>query len=298
MRDSGPILVPLDGSELSEGALPYAKALADALGAQLTLLCVWDGSERDLAETFPSLAVDIDAKAHEHYNDYLKQVKERFALDADAVVREGDPGAVILSMAEELGARIIAIGTHGRSGVGRWFAGSTATHVLRHANTPLLAVGPEVLQHPRGSVSYKHLMTPLDGTPLSEQALPVATKLASALGARLSLVRCVQWAVQAYPYTLPSTYVPQVDDELEKGAKAYLRRQEEAVKGQGVEVSAFVVRGPIAQGLFEFIDKESVDLVIMTTHARGGLARVALGSVADRMLQANAPSLLIRPQEA
>ena len=137
------------------------------------------------------------------------------------------------------------------------------------------------------------VLVPLDGSPLSEAALPAATALASKLGARLSLVRVVRWAVQAYPYTLPEAYVPQVDDELEAGAKAYVQQKEAAVKG--ADVSAFVVRGAIADGLLDFIEKEAVDLVVMTTHARGGLARAALGSIADRVLQGPAPVLLIRP---
>ena len=108
-------------------------------------------------------------------------------------------------------------------------------------------------------------------------------------------MRIVRWAAQAYPYTLPDAYVPQVDDELEEGAKAYLRRMEEGI--EGVERSAFVVRGSVAEGLFEFIDKEAVDLVVMTTHARSGLARMTLGSVAERLLHGSAPVFMIPPAE-
>jgi nucleotide-binding universal stress UspA family protein len=111
----------------------------------------------------------------------------------------------------------------------------------------------------------------------------------------VSLVRAVPWAVQSYPYTLPDAYVPQVDDELEKAAKAYLKRME--AETSGIDVRAFVVRGPVSEGLMEFVDKEAVDLVAMTTHARSGLRRIVLGSVAERIIQGNAPVLLIRPEE-
>jgi nucleotide-binding universal stress UspA family protein len=295
MRDRGPILVPLDGSELAEGALPYAVALAKALGERVTLLTVWEGTESELGANFPSMAMEIEAKARAYFGDYLRGIEARLvdSVPVQALVREGDATEEIKRTADELGARALVVATHGRSGIGRWFYGSTASHLLRHSTVPVLAVGPRALEHPKADVSFKHIMTPLDGTPLSEAALPDATALASKLGARLSLVRVVRWAVQAYPYTLPDAYVPQVDDELEAGAKAYLRQQEAAVKG--VDVSAFVVRGAIADGLLDFIDKEAVDLVVMTTHARGGLARAALGSVADRVLQSPAPVLLIRP---
>lgn len=295
MRDRGPILVPLDGSELAEGALPYAVALAKALGERVTLLTVWEGTESELGANFPSMAMEIEAKAREYFGSYLGGIEARLvdSVPAQALVREGDATEEIKRTADEIGARALVVATHGRSGIGRWFYGSTASHLLRHADVPVLAVGPHALEHPKADASFTHIMTPLDGTPLSEAALPDATALASKLGARLSLVRVVRWAVQSYPYTLPDAYIPQVDDELEAGAKAYLRQKEAAVKS--VDVSAFVVRGAIADGLLDFIDKEAVDLVVMTTHARGGLARAALGSVADRVLQGPAPVLLIRP---
>ena len=296
MRDHGPILVPLDGSELAEGALPYAVALAKALGERVTLLTVWEGTESELGVSFPSMAMEIEAKAREHFGSYLHGIETRLIdrVPVQALVREGDASEEIARVADEIGARALVVATHGRSGIGRWVYGSTASHLLRHSAVPVLAVGPHALEHPKAEVSFSHIMTPLDGTPLSEAALPEAEALASKLRARLSLVRVVQWAVQAYPYTLPGAYIPQVDEELEAGAKAYLQQKEAEVKG--VDVSAFVVRAAIADGLLGFIDKEAVDLVVMTTHARGGLARAALGSVADRILQGSAPVLLIRPR--
>ena len=121
----------------------------------------------------------------------------------------------------------------------------------------------------------------------------MAKELAAALGAKLTLVRVAGWAVQTYPYSLPDAYIPQIDEELEAGAKAYLGRMQAEVKD--VPVDAFVVRGAVADGLMDVCEKQGVDLVVMTTHARGGLARAALGSTADRMLQAKVPVLLVRP---
>lgn len=296
MREMGPILVPLDGSELAEGALAYATAFASALGAQIVLLTAWEGTERDLKATFPSMAAEIEQKATSHFGAYLEGVRERTGGDAQAIVRAGEAGDVILDVAREIDARAIVVATHGRSGVGRWLYGSTASHVLRHSNVPVLAVGPHALEHPKTDINLKHILVPLDGSALSEAALAPATALAATLGARISLVRVVSYAAQAYPYTLPDVYIPQLDQELEAGAKAYVRKMQSSV--QGVPTDAFVVRAAAAEGLIDFVDKEGVDLVVMTTHARSGLARAALGSVADRMLQASAPVLLIRPPDA
>jgi nucleotide-binding universal stress UspA family protein len=294
MRDAGPILLPLDGSELAEGVLPYAEALARATGERLIMLTVWEGAEAELNINFPSMARDIEFAANDHFKSYLEQAKSKVSgAQVEALLRTGEAEKEILAAAEEQGARMIVIATHGRSGVSRWLHGSTAGHILRNGAIPVLAAGPHALEQPDRDVTFKHILCPLDGSEQAEAALPVAVDLAKKTDARLSLVRVVRWAVQAYPYTLPDAYIPQVDDELEAGAKAYLRKVEDRITG--VQRSAFVVRGAVAEGLYEFIDKEGVDLVVMTTNARSGLARAALGSVADRLLHSTAPVLMIPP---
>lgn len=294
MLEQGPILVPLDGSELAEGALPYASALADKLRTHLVLLTVWEGGEADLASV-STLAVEMAQTAQTYFENYLEQIRERLQDDRiRAIVRSGDAAAEILKVASETSARAIVIATHGRSGISRWVYGSTAGHLLRHSSTPVLAIGPRVLEKQRPSPAFTRILVPLDGSPLSEQAIPVVMTLATAAKAQVALVRVVPWATQAYPYTLPDAYVPQLDTELEKGAQDYLRRHQDALKSDG-DVEAFVVRGAIADGLLDFIDQHKIDLVVMTTHARKGLARAALGSVADRVLQGNAPVLLLKP---
>ena len=299
MRDQGPILVALDGSELAETALPYAAALADALRTHLVLLTAWEGTETELAATFPAMALEIEQSASTYFNTYLDGIRTRYgrADQTRTMVRNGDAAEEILKAVDETGARMLAIATHGRSGVGRWVHGSTAGRLLRAAHVPMLAVGPNARPRSTTGVTLKHLMVPLDGSALSEAALSVATTIASALGARVSLVRGLRWAAQAYPYSLPDAYLPQIDEELESSAKAYLRRHEDALKGNA-DVDAFVVRGAVADGLMDVVDKQAIDLVVMATHARSGIARAALGSTADRMLQGAAPVLLVPPEEA
>ncbi len=298
MLTQGPILVALDGSELAEGVLPYASELASALRTHLVLATIWEGADADLAAAFPKMQVEVTLSAQAYFETYLTGVKDKLK-DSDkirTIVRPGDASEEILKIADEIGARAIAISTHGRSGFGRWVYGSTAGRLLRSSDLPILVTGPKALDSKRSATGIKKIMVPLDGSKLSEAAIPVAAGLAKALGATICLGRAVRWAVQAYPYTLPDAYVPQVDEELEKGAKEYLRDKEAELKDTG-KIEAFVVRGGVADGLLDLVDQQSVDLVIMTTHARSGLTRMALGSVADRMLQASAPVLLVRPDE-
>jgi nucleotide-binding universal stress UspA family protein len=297
MREQGPILVPLDGSELAESAIPYASALAEALRTHLVLLTVWEGTETELAAALPSVSIEIEQSAQSYYTTYLDGIRQRFgrADQTRTIVRPGDAGEEILKAIDETHARLVVVATHGRSGIGRWMYGSTAGRVIKHSPVPVLAVGPHTLQRSTQQVALKHIAVTLDGSAVSEQAIPVASVVGAALGAKVSLLRGVNWAVQSYPYSLPDAYIPQIDEELEKGAKAYLRTQEEALKGK-FEVDAFVLRGAIADGILDFVEKHDIDLVVMTTHARTGLLRSALGSTADRVIQGKAPVLLVPPE--
>jgi len=298
MRDKGPILVPLDGSEVAEGALPYAVALATALGEGLVLVCAWEGGDSDLPVTFPAIATEIQQKATEYYGEYLGGISKRIGntVSVQTKVVSGDAAQEILKAADAANARLLVMATHGRSGIGRWVYGSTAARLVHDSQIPIVAVGPHALKRAAAGVAIKHLMVPVDGSPLSEAAVPIAKTLAAALGARITLARSVRWAMQTYPYGLPDAYVPEIDAEMEKGAKEYLRRQEAAVAP--VPCDAFVVRGAAADGLIDLEETQSIDLVVMTTRARTGVARAALGSTADRMLQGNAPVLLVPPEAA
>lgn len=289
------ILLPLDGSELSEGAIPYAIAIARATGGKLLLMTAWEGSDVDLSRTYPDVARELAELADEYYAAYLRGVTH-LAQDVqiESIVRRGDPSDEILAVIKERKPDLLVMASHGRSGLSRWVYGSVAGRLVREASIPTMVVGPKVLERERRPERIARVMVPLDGSPLAERALAYAAPLADALGASLALVRAVRWAAQAYPYTLPDAYVPQIDQELADGAREYLLRVAGDLR-TAQPVRTEVLRGIVVDCLLDFIERETIDLVIMTTHARTGLARITLGSVADRLIQGTAPVLLIRP---
>lgn len=294
MNDQGPILVPLDGSELAEGALPHAGALAHALRTHLVLVTVWEGTSGEFGKRFPQRVVELDESANEQYTTYLHAIRDRLAHpETRVMVRSGDASTEILRAADETGARMIVLTTHGRGGIRRWAYGSNLSKIVAGSTVPVLSIGPRALEHTGDVPALARIVVPLDGSRFAEAALPVATRLASALNARLSLVRIIPWAVQLYPYTAAGTYVPELDSALESEGAEYVSEQAKALGG----VDAYTERGDPADRLMEFIEHERIDLVVMSTHGRSGLARLALGSTADRLLQSRAPVLLIRPSE-
>jgi len=289
------IVAPLDGSELSEGAIPYAKAFADATGARLLLVTVWGGTERDVAAAFPDVAEELLARGEEHYAHYLDELARRLGGDVETHVLVGDPAEEVLHLLDERQPELLVLATHGRSGIGRWFYGSVAGKLAREAPVTTLAIGPQVLERGAGEARIARILVPLDGSELSESAIVAATELASRLGAQLVFAQALSWANQAITFGVPDADVGVIDQALREASEEYLERAKELVR-DGIEVTTVVLRGPPADALIDYVAANDIDVVVMASHSRGGLARAALGSVADRMLQGAAPVLLVRPE--
>ena len=293
------IVVPLDGSELSERALPYASAMARATGAHLLLLTVWEEGERALITKLPDLAEDLFKQGEEHYEDYLVGVAKKLqaeGVDAETDVLSGRPVEEILRVAEQRAPHMIVMATHGRSGLSRWRYGSVASRLAREAPVPTMIVGPKVLEDAARGGAIRRILVPLDGSPLAESALRPALELAEALDASLLLAQVVHWTTQAFTSGPGDVAVAEIRRQLTEAAQQYLARAGEGL-GTQRPVESKVLYGPPADALIDLAEAEGIDLVVMASHTRGGLARAVLGSVADRLLQGNAPVLLVRPEE-
>jgi nucleotide-binding universal stress UspA family protein len=290
MLAKGTIIVPLDGSELSERSLPYAVALGARLESRLVLMIAAYISEIPGRGPWSE---EMTRFPQETSLAYLSSVQQRYgAKDASLVAKVGYPQEAILETAREEQASLIVLSTHGRSGLSRWAYGSTAGSLLHSSHVPLLVIGKNVAQ--RTTFSPKHLLLPLDGSKLAEAAVPHAREIAEAFGSKLSLLRVVPFSTEAFPMMVPSVYWPDLDSELVSSAQAYLD-DVRAEFGQPVDVHA--QQGSRSDVLQTFAETNAVDLVVMSTHARAGVQRAILGSTADRMLEGPAAVLLVRPAE-
>lgn len=142
------------------------------------------------------------------------------------------------------------------------------------------------------------IMVPLDGSRFAEHALPYALGVARRTGAELSLA-LVHTPVDVLSASYPlAEEIHRQDAEARKTNAAYLEALLETVRSTGVNVRPAPLYGPVATSLNRYVVEEGIDLVVMTTHGRGGLERAWLGSTADRLLRITpAPVLLVRPSE-
>jgi len=281
------ILVPLDGSKLAESVLPYVRCLARALNAPVQLLHVND-PETVAGIANPNRGVD-----------YLRNVQSSVlnSLSVSSSVETGKPAEVIIDMAARDRNTLIAMATHGRSGVQRWLLGSVGHKVLHATANPLLLVRPGE-QPPSDSVQLKTLVVPLDGSHLAERVLPHALALARALKSELILTRVFSLpvGVQVAP---EAAYVPnlsQLRENIREEASAYLKAKVEQLRAEGVDgVSCVLMEGDSASEIIDLARKTPDNLLAMCTHGRTGLSRWAIGSVTERVVRhCGDPVLIVR----
>ncbi|HRA53695.1 MAG TPA: universal stress protein, partial [Thermoflexales bacterium] len=138
------ILVPLDGSRVSEGALPHVRSLAHTNGAEVFLLRVVTGPA-DLHPTPTGQMHHGHDVTEEHCRAYLNAVAATLThehIKTETLVAHGNPAHVILQVARDIQTDMIVMSTYGRGGLKRTLIGSVADHVIRHASAPVLVTRP------------------------------------------------------------------------------------------------------------------------------------------------------------
>ena len=284
--DRRPILVPLDGSALAERALPWALMFARRWRAPLLLVRV---DEMDEGRAY------LERKAS------ALQATDP-SLDVNVEVTSGEPALALLELEQQTNARLVALTTHGRTGLARWARGSVAETIVRHGAAPVLIVRPwdhteSEVELERMARSGLRVLVPLDGSELARGILPLVTELATGDSGALILAGVVRPPDE---HAIGPYYQPQHVYETRHAMREYLARRRDEARAAGVHAtSAMGVERDVAGALVDLASIESADVVALSTHGRGALGRVLYGSVADRVAHdARVPVLLVRPRAA
>jgi nucleotide-binding universal stress UspA family protein len=290
------ILVPLDGSPIAERALPHATALARATGARLALIRAAQ-EHTVLGLNGPMARVS----AMEEAESYLATVAARLrgeGFSVDTGVFHGGATEAIPAEAEIREANLIVMATHGWGGLGRLHYGNVAETILRRTTVPILLVRAWARESRHDPfVGQPRVLVPLDGSPFAEAALPVAAQLSRALGGELVLLHAVSPFEQVFMPETALADFPAREEARGKEARTYLHALASAGTAGDGPIS-FDVRLDVPTLAIEDAAREHrAALVVMATHGRTALGRLALGSVADAVLQhSRVPLLLVRPR--
>ena len=292
------ILIPLDGSKTAEKVLPYARFLAGSLKLPVELLAVVDIVEMathisaDRARYFDTMIEDSVRNSEQ----YLRGVAGTFTGGAKCTVEKGKAEQMIIETAAANKGTLVAMATHGRSGINRWLLGSVAEKVLRGATNPLLLVRATEEAKADGGATLKSIVVPLDGSELAEGVLAMVAELAKTL--KLAVVLFRAYNIPYNAYASAEGYAAIDYEELlaamREEAVGYLEKKTEAVKKLGVaNVSNVAKEGFAADEIISLARKSPDNLIAMCTHGRSGVKRWMLGSVTETVVRHSADPVLV-----
>ena len=263
------ILVPLDGSDLAEIALPYAEELSSKLKAEVHLL-------RVVEYTAAGVVLREDNNILETVDQrYIDEVTRRLikkGITTRSAVRVGIPADEIIEYANKENISIIVITAHGQSGIRQQGLGSTVDAVMSSADQPRLLLrtieGRPDLHQKR---LFRKMLIPLDGSKEAEVALSYAEELASKLEMEVILFQAIAEATHAVPVGGDGAfkYIPYTNKELEtvvSTANDYLEMMARRIGYKGISTESVVIVGYAADEIIKFGDKTTADLIVMSMH--------------------------------
>jgi nucleotide-binding universal stress UspA family protein len=295
------VLTPLDGSAFAEQALPYALGIVRRSGAILDLVHVhilYALLEPHAARYSFEPEKDEEHRREEHL--YLDGTAKWLAavspVPMTTTVINGTDADGILQAIAASKADLIVMTTHGRGPLGRFFLGSVADEVIRRATVPVLLIRPKepapgVVPEPQ----LQNVLVPLDGSVLAERALEPAFDLVRSAEGRCTLLHVLESGPAPFSRRPGGGVSPK--PEQEAAAREYLEKIARRMREEGIAVQTRIATGRHAAAvILEEAQTQRCDCIALATHGRGGVRRMLLGSVADKIVRgASTPVLVYRP---
>lgn len=293
------LLVPFDGSRFSEQALSFAVPLAQQHSALLVLTMVNPLPPRvpDMTGApieHPSADPDARAQMKAQLERVAKRVATRYHVTTSTQFREGPIVGEIRQAAASVHADLTVIATHGRGGLSRLWLGSVTDQLLRQPATPMLVT--------RGTRSwtltettepvFPRILVALDGSTLAEQGLEAAIRLTGDRECEFVLLRVADEPVAPMSTSRAEETVQQLNQDYLEPLAARYRNAQRRVTTQGM------VHSDPARAILEMAKTTNAFLIALTTHARIGMQRALLGSVADKVIRGSTLPVLVFPPTA
>lgn len=296
------ILCPVDFSELSLRALRHASTLAGWYQSALTALYVdttppiEDAADVGAFAVAPTAVLEAarSTRVVDDLHGFVARVLDGRGVDVEVEDARGVADAIV-RRAVTLGADLLVMGTHGRTGVNRWFAGSVAERVLRNAPCPVMVVPPHDAV-PTSTVAFKHVVAAIDFSESSLAALQWALSLAEEADAHLWLLH----TIEVPPELRVSAVITDNEiDELNASARAdALSRLRSLIPEQAApfcSIETATAAGEAAHAILKFAAEHEADLIVMGVQGHGAVDRFIFGSkTRDVIGGAPCPVLTVR----
>lgn len=292
------LLIPLDGSRAAEAALSFVDMLQRGARVPIEIVSAIDvsGMTTRIAAEKARFLDDLMANAEHASEEYLRRIAARLkSFDVSFTVERGKAADVIIERAAATAQTLIAMATHGRSGVNRWLLGSVAEKVLRGTRTPLFLVRSGDEEGADREATLSSIIVPLDGSTLAASALPAAAELAKRL--ELGVILFSAFELPAKAYYGREDFLPNYDElknQVKTETQAYLDERAAELRAQGIaRVTAIVTEGLAADEILRCAGQHAHSLLAMCTHGRSGLQRWVLGSVTETVIRHSSEPVLV-----
>ncbi len=292
------VIVPLDGSKASEDSLPFARLLAERSGAALILMSVVEVTTEFDAwiDTAPFSLEEEMSNWIDERQEYLRQLAEGFKGESHTIVRVGRPADEIREVVKGANEPVLVMASHGRSGIQQFVLGSVALQIVHQLHCPVVTIHMQASGSPAPS-SLDRILFPLDGSTFSEQIIEQALAIVGRPAPALHLTRVLEapvWASHSFNAGLVGEYLAASRELIEEEMQELADR----LTQEGYSAEWSIRDGNPGDQIIEAANACGAGLIAMATHGRGGLGRLLLGSVAQRVLhRTNVPLLLIHPND-
>lgn len=293
------IMVPLDGSRFAEQALPLAVTVARRAGARLHLVAVRPAYPVDF------LGAEADGyleKTADQLRPEVKDVSWRSLLSEGPLAYPPPASNSVAEVLSRHGAEedvgLVVMTTHGRGGLRRAWLGSVADSLVRLSHAPVLLVKPKDEEFSSAADADRgipHIIVPLDGSADAERALEFAVGIGELFGARYTLLRVMMLLAYTPHYDSLPDYIPELASPMSRqGMEKYLEDTAAPLRARGLTVATQVLQHASAPtAIVDHAELHGGALIAMTTSGAGGMRRLMLGSVADKVLRAAEMPVLV-----
>ena len=296
------ILVPLDGSQLAECALPHIAAIAHSFDAEVILLRMLEkNQEGTAAQLFDFLNWQINKTEAELYLERIRAQFQESGLRARSAVLEGLAAEGIIEYAQNQGMKLVVLSTHGHGGLTHWGISSITQKIILSAPTSLLIVrAHQYGAHPlelTEPTAYQRILVPLDGSQRAENVLPIITQLAHIHKSQIHIVQVVQtpeMARQLPPAPEDIDLSNRVVARNRREAAGYLEQVKSRSSRENIAVQTHLITSDnAAAALHQLEEQEHIDMVVLSAHGYSGNHQWPYGSMVNNFIMYGKVPLLI-----
>ena len=293
------ILLPLDGSQSAEVAIPYVEYLVRRLGSEIILLHACRSEQKPYHHMHQ---IYLDHIASRMQRQIRKGLPSNMELRIRTEILVGEPADVVCDYVVENRITMVVLAAIGGSGIKMWLLGNVADKIVRAVNVPTLIIRAKNVRPLSGKKgSINRILLPLDGSDASKLSVPYALELAKKLKAGITLFGMAE---NAYYYSTHISFTPysartaaeytRMDAAAERNVRGYLTGVEKELRKEGVRVTHVVTLGIApARDILEQENKTNADLVVMATRGRSSISGWFFGSVAEKVLRGGELPLLL-----